>query len=279
MKKLAIAVFAIMLILGMSSMATAQLSGGDGTYEFYGTYSVEQYDTDGASPHACTMALNGQTCPSTANVCIKNLVVTGGGTQIDSGDPGPYYGIAVGMIPGTFIDLDPDATGPVNLTVGSSGSDDRQQLMSVSEYDSGGSCAGAGVAAVSPCIQSFTGGPTGGGGAANTVTGDIPAVDKSNPLGYLTCTGGGAAYPPSVYTTETVTVQVSNESQPPNDSLSQTGSRLVGDHLTLKQANVRLRLTIGPITLGTDTMGFITMDGDFCKGVGCIPVACPAEND
>ena len=279
MKRLAILVVTLMFILGMNSMATAQLSGGDGIYEFYGTYLTEQYDADGLNPHGCTLALNGLTCPTSTKICIKNLTVTGNGTQIDSGDGPPFYGIAIGTVQGTVADIDNDGSGPVSLTVGSSSNDDMQQLMTVSEVDTGGSCSGA--AALTPCVQSLTTGRTGGAGVATTVTGDIPTTSQLNPLSYLKCDGNPAFYPEAQLTTETVTIQVLNENQPPNDSMSQTGSALAGDHLILKKANIRLRLTMFGITLAADTMGFNTIEGDFCKGVGCTPggFGCPAEID
>jgi hypothetical protein len=278
MKKLAIFVVALMFILGMNGVATAQLSGGDGTYEFYGTYSSEQWDADGNDPHTCTMALNGLNCPTTTNICIKNLTVTGGGTVIQSGDGPPHYGIAIGIMYGTIADIDNDGSGPVSLTVGPSSNDDMEQRMSVDEVTIAGPCGST----TEPCVVSLTTARTGAAGAANTVTGNIPSTSQLNPTSYVRCSDGGTvSYDEAESTTETVTIEVDNEFQPPNSSMSQTGSRLVGDHLVLKKANVRLRLTMLGITLGTDTMGFNTIEGTFCKGVGCTPIGfgCPAEVD
>ncbi len=207
MRRLLYPVLSLVLILGMSSMAMAQLSNG--TYDFYGTYSMDSHDADGAG-QACALALNGMTCPSTVNMCIKNLVVSGGGTQIDSGDPAPYYGIAVGKLVGTLLTFDPDGVGPVDLTVGSTSADDILTILSVGD-SGGGSCAGYDAAAAA-CVNSWATSNVAPGGGAGTVTGDIPITDTVNEqTNYPSCAGGLGTYGQVDYTTETAEAQVSNE--------------------------------------------------------------------
>lgn len=277
MTRLAIPVITLMLILGMSSMATAQLT--DGTYDFYGTLYVEQYEADGNNPPGCALETNGLTCPTALKICIKNLDVSGGGTQITSGDGAPYYGIAVEKVPGTVMALDIDGAGPVDLTVGPGSNDDRQCVMVVGD-DGGGSCAASTAAA---CVTSWSFDEVGGPGGTGTVIGSVPAeaVGSIIPLTYPQCGGGLASYTDPTYTTENVTASVSNENGT-NQTVTDTGSRLSGNSLTLKTLLVRYRFGIGPVVLGSDIMGVNTIEGQFCQPAGSCADAnwdCPAEDD
>jgi hypothetical protein len=272
MKRLAIPFLAFVFIFGMSSMATAQLS--DGTYDFYGTFSIDMHDADGAG-QACSLAVNGLSCPSTTNMCIKNLVVSGGGTQISSGDPSPYYGIGIGQMVGTLMTIDPDGGRPVNLTVGSSSADDI--LTNIDVGEAGGSCAAAAA-----CVNSYSTGFVAPGGGTGTVTGDMGIFDASKPTTYPLCAGGNGTYGLIDFTTETAEARASNENGA-NQSISQTGSRLSGSSLVLKQPEAAMRFQAGPIVVGTDIIGINTVSGTFCQPAGsCIPneaIYCPAEND
>jgi len=276
MKRLAIMGLTLLLVVGMSSMATAQLS--DGTYDFYGTYSIDMHYADGAG-QACALATNDLPCPSTTNVCIKNLVVSGGGTQISSGDPAPYYGIAIGKIAGSLLTFDSDGGRPVNLTVGSTSADDILSIINVGEA-SGGSCAG--TAAAAACVNSWATSHVAPGGGTGTVTGDMGIVEANRPTSHPLCAGGSEAFPWPDFTTETAEAQATNENGT-GQSFSQTGSRLSGNSLVLKMPDAVMRTMIGPIVIGTDAIGTSTVEGTFCQPAGsCIPneaTYCPAEND
>jgi len=272
MRRRLIPLLSLLLILGMSSMATAQLT--DGTYDFYGTFSMDMHYADGAG-QACALEDNGLTCPASSNICIKNLVVSGGGTQISSGDGAPYYGIAIGKIVGSLTTFDPDGARPVDLSVGATSADDI--LTSINVGSAGGSCAAA-----ASCVNSWSTSMVAPAGGTGTVTGDVGFVDVTRPTTFPSCAGGTGAYTWLDYTTETAEAQVTNENGS-GQSISQSGSRLSGGSLVLKSPDAIMRTQIGPIVVGTDVLGIVTIAGDFCQPAGsCIPneaTYCPAEND
>ena len=148
MKRIVTPTCVVMLILGLGSFAEAI---DDGTYDFYGTFSIEAYFADGVGGD-CTLALNNMTCPSLTNFCIKNLDASS--NVITSNDPGPYYGIAIGIFDG-LLNTDFDGTGSVSLTVGGSSEDDTLSSMDVGT--TGGPCAP--VAPVLPCAPETPCGP------------------------------------------------------------------------------------------------------------------------
>ena len=277
MKRRLIPVLSLLLILGMSPMATAQLS--DGTYDFYGTWSLDMHYADGAG-QACALPDNGLTCPASANVCIKNVVVSGGGTQISSGDGAPYYGIAVGKFVGTLATIDPDGVRPLDLTVGGTSADSVLATINVGDDGGGGSCAGMHAAAV--CVNSWATSHVAPGGGTGTVTGDIGIASAETPTTYPSCAGGPGSYLTVDGTTETAEAQASNENGS-NQSISGTGSRLSGNSLVMKMPQSVMRRLVAGIPLGTDVIGVFTLDGDFCQPAGsCIPnegTYCPAEAD
>ncbi len=274
MRIIMIAVFILNLSVGLASMAAAI---NDGTYDFYGTFSTEAYFADGVGGD-CALALNNMTCPSTTNFCIKNLDVTS--NVITSNDPGPHYGIAIGIFNGT-IDADYDGTGAVDLTVGASSADDAAASINV-DPGGGGACAAAAA-----CVNSLVTGMEAPGGAATTVTGEIPFWDDQTPTTFPLCAGGTGAYGIQPVTTETGEARVTNENGN-NQTLSDTGSRLSGSDPTYALRLVSpisvMRTTIGPIVVGTDVMGMRALNGTLCRRTGagtCIPggFACPAEDD
>lgn len=275
-KRLAITVLGLVLIHGMGSTSMAIQ---DGTYDFYGTFSLEGYYADGVGTN-CALAVNGLPCPSSVAFCIKDLDVTS--NVITSNIGTPHYGIAMGILDGTPLDLDYDGAGPVNLTVGSSSADSELNSLNVGE-SGGGSCSGAMAAS---CVNSLSRSMVAPGGDSGTVIGAIPYATPLDPTTFPLCAGGLGSYGDPVLTTENAEARVSNENAS-NQSLSDTGSGLAGSDptysLTLVDPSTVFRTTIGGIPIGTDVFGFNTFEGTLCRRTAgtCIPVefSCPAEDD
>ncbi len=276
MRMIIIAVFIFNLSIGLAPMAEAI---DDGTYDFYGTLSVDAYFADGVGGD-CALALNNMTCPSTTDFCIKNLDATS--NVLTSNDPGPHYGIAIGIFDG-LVDADYDGTGPVSLTVGASSADDIIDAINVGT-SGGGSCAGAPAAT---CVNSFSKSMQAPGGDAATVTGEIPFWDDQSPITFPLCASTSGTYDPQLVTSETGEARVTNENGA-NQSLSDTGAGLSGSDptysLKLVSPNPVMRTTIGPIVVGTDALGMRIFEGTLCRRTGggtCIPggFTCPAEDD
>jgi hypothetical protein len=273
MKRIVLPTCIVMLILGIGSLAEAI---DDGTYDFYGTFSAEAYFADGVGGD-CALALNNMTCPSTANFCIKNLDASS--NVITSNDPGPHYGIGMGILDGIF-DTDFDGTGPVSLTVGGSGADDTVSFIDVGS--TGGSCVGP-VA----CVDSASKGMEAPGGDAATVTGEIPFWDDQLPSTFPQCAGGDGSYDPQLVTSETARAKVTNENGP-DQTFTATGAGLSGSDptysLKLVSPTSAMRTLVGTIEAGIDVVGMRTFEGTLCRRTGgetCIPVefTCPAEDD
>ncbi len=278
MKRSAVTVFALMLILGMNPMAMAL---DDGTYDFYGTYSVDSHYADGSSQE-CALTSGGMACPSSADFCIKNLQVSS--NSITNGEGEPYYGIAIGKIVGTLVTLDYDGSGPVNLTVDDTGDADVVTSLDVESIP--GLCG-----IPTACVNSWAWGRQAPNGELGTVTGAIGITGfvngEAQPETYPSCSGGTGSYAPTDNTTETATGVISNE-QGDNQERSETGSKLVGSDpvytFTLKHCAATLRTMIGGIPFGDDVFTSHTWDGTLCRrtdGSSCIPdtFPCPDEND
>jgi len=257
-KGFAIAGFALMVVLGMGSMAAAI---EDGVYDFYGALSMDGYYADGAGK-ACAMTDAGHTCPTTTDFCIKNLDVTS--NVITSIDTGPHYGIAAAKVTGGLLPIDMDGVGPVSLTVDDTGNADLIWTMVVGE--SGGSCAGVNAAAM--CVTSLSTNRQAPAGGSGTVIGAIPVVEASFPPTYPSCTGGEQAYPSYDDTTETATAIISNENGS-NQTIEESGARLSGSTppytLELVDSTSTYRTMIGPIPLGTDLFAIAKWSGTLCK--------------
>lgn len=283
MKSSAVTSFALMLILGMNPMAMAL---DDGTYDFYGTYSVDSHYADGAG-QACALASGGMTCPSSAGFCIKNLQVSS--NSITNGDGEPYYGIAIGKIVGTGVTgvtLDYDGSGPVNLTVDDTGAADVVTSLDVGSMP--GLCS-----IPTGCVNSWAWGRQTPNGEPGTVTGAIGITGfvngEAQPETYPSCSGDTGFYEPTDNTTETATGVISNE-RGDNQERSETGNKLelVESEsvytFTLKHCAATLRTIIGGIPFGTDVFTSHTWDGTLCRrtdGSSCIPdtFTCPAQDD
>ena len=273
MKRIVAPTCIVMLILGFASFAEAI---DDGTYDFYGTFSAEAYWADGVGGD-CALALNDMTCPSLVNFCIKNLDASS--NVITSSDPGPHYGIAIGIFD-ALLDTDFDGTGPVSLTVGGSSEDDSVSFIDVGTM----ACACVGPAA---CVKSSSKSMQAPGGDAATVTGEIPFWDDQLPSTFPECGGGNGSYDPQLVTSQTAYAKVTNENGV-DQTLSVTGSGLSGSDptysLRLVSPTSAMRTTIGPIVAGTDVVGMRIFEGTLCRrtsGETCIPegFACPAEDD
>ena len=275
MKRLAIPFLALTLILGMTPMAMAL---DDGTYDFYGTFSVDWHYADGVG-QACALTAGGLSCPSSANFCIKNLDVTS--NIITSNEGSPYYGIAVGKMVGSLVTLDFDGDGSVNLTVDDTGNAD--SLTSMITDIIFGPCI------YNPCVHSWSTSiepPTGGSG---TVTGWIPVLGPGvgQPSEFRQCPFDSGSYGSPELTTETAESEISNEFGW-NQTRSESGSDLVGSGpwtMTLKNPHATHRTNLGGIYLQTDVLSINTWDGTLCirssPDTSCIPggFTCPAEAD
>jgi hypothetical protein len=261
MKRLLLPVLPLVFVIGMSSKAIAI---SDGTYDWYGTFSLDPRSADGNS--TCTATDFGESCPLTVNFCITDLTVaTNGGVQTITGPATAPYGINVGVITGLPITIAHVGDGQVDLTVGTAG-DDVTTSISTDTVDTGGSCSGA--AALVPCINSWgSNSPSSSGSPGAVVTGKIPMVDATRPTDGTACAGGSISYGQIEFTTETATAEATNESGPQSYSNPISGG-LSGNSLIMSAPDAILRTTVGPVTLGTDQMVIMTFDGTLCDASG-----------
>jgi hypothetical protein len=278
MRKVLFLILSLVFILGMSRTGMAL---DNGTYDFYGTLYMDGHAADGGTQE-CALTVNGLSCPSSTDFCIKNLDVTG--NVVTSNDGGPHYGIAVGILKGTVQDIDFDGVGAVSLTVDATGNVDTLQTMVVGDDGGGGSCSGGEVGAAAVCVTSLNAGMQSGTAGSGTVTGEIPVTFVGEPTTYPSCTGGLGVYPGANVTTETAEVNISNENGQ-NQTRSESGSRLSGLDMTLAESKPVFRTTILGVPIGTDAFAAVIWEGTLCKRtsptVSCIPggVTCPAEDD
>ncbi len=275
MKGPAIPFLALVLILGMSSMATAQLQDGK-IYDFFGTVSMEVRDARPGTP--CSLPPPA-TCPQTTNFCITGLVAGGGGTSLTGPATAPY-GINVGdIVPGGIA---PTVThtgiGQVQLTVGSATSNaDVLTSLNVGECDAGGgSCA---TAATTRCLNSWTSNsPSTSGGAGSVVTGVIPIQSSERPNPPTGCGSCGlfSPFPLTEWTTETAGTSLTN-AEYGTTSYSTVDAGVSGGLTGLDLIISTAEGAPKPLPfLLTDPILVLTLDGTLCDASGgTCATGCP----